>query len=298
MPKTDEKGAGNMLTTTKKMVESLDGLLHQPSVLFRRGRFACVDTYQAPPADPVALHKYLYAGADPVNNSDPSGESYLDLLGGALITAAPYVSMAGQATAAVGLASMVAGAADYYYGSLSLDIMAASGSTNLNDLYSAVNAQMTGVYLMATGAKFMAVGIGLMTMGALMTNVGTMMMLGGTGAAGAALANGGFGNLQSASNYWIRSYDLLTRALQGTGLKAHHIIEKRFASLLGVKEGDMLSVAVTDAEHAVFTQKWVAAICHGVGTSGATRERLWEFAQRIYADYPALLAAAKAQLRM
>ncbi len=36
-------------------------------------------------SDPQSLHKYLYAGADPVNNIDPSGESFVSI-GGQLAT--------------------------------------------------------------------------------------------------------------------------------------------------------------------------------------------------------------------
>ena len=37
------------------------------------GRFMTRDTYAGNTLDPVTLHKYLYANADPVNKSDPSG---------------------------------------------------------------------------------------------------------------------------------------------------------------------------------------------------------------------------------
>ena len=37
------------------------------------GRFWTADTYEGGNSDPVSLHKYLYANADPVNGMDPSG---------------------------------------------------------------------------------------------------------------------------------------------------------------------------------------------------------------------------------
>jgi len=37
------------------------------------GRFTQMDTFQGVASDPITLHKYLYASADPVNNIDPSG---------------------------------------------------------------------------------------------------------------------------------------------------------------------------------------------------------------------------------
>jgi RHS repeat-associated protein len=37
------------------------------------GRFWSMDSYEGEGSDPQSLHKYLYANADPVNGSDPSG---------------------------------------------------------------------------------------------------------------------------------------------------------------------------------------------------------------------------------
>ena len=42
------------------------------------GRFISQDTYQGTINDPVSLHKYLYANANPVMYSDPSGYTSLD----------------------------------------------------------------------------------------------------------------------------------------------------------------------------------------------------------------------------
>lgn len=48
----------------------------------RLGRFTQQDSFGGYPGDPVSLHKYLYANADPANASDPSGhETMADLVG-------------------------------------------------------------------------------------------------------------------------------------------------------------------------------------------------------------------------
>jgi hypothetical protein len=43
------------------------------------GRFWTQDEYEAEPEDVNSLHKFLYAGANPVNNIDPSGNLYGNL---------------------------------------------------------------------------------------------------------------------------------------------------------------------------------------------------------------------------
>ncbi len=45
----------------------------QPST----GRFWTKDSYEGSPFDPASLHKYLYAGADPTNKIDPSGNFFM-----------------------------------------------------------------------------------------------------------------------------------------------------------------------------------------------------------------------------
>lgn len=66
----------------------------------------------------------------------------------------------------------------------------------------------------------------------------------------------GFGNLSKAEQYGIKSYGALHKTIKGTGLHAHHIIEKRFANILELNANDMLSVAVTITEHQKFTNDW------------------------------------------
>jgi RHS repeat-associated protein len=42
----------------------------------RTGRFLTIDPYLGNLEDPISLHRYLYAGADPVNRIDPSGRQF------------------------------------------------------------------------------------------------------------------------------------------------------------------------------------------------------------------------------
>jgi len=100
----------------------------------------------------------------------------------------------------------------------------------------------------------------------------------------------GIGNLSRASEFGIISYREMRAAKAGTGLQAHHLIESRFKDVMKVKTGDMLSIAVTPAEHQVFTNAWRKEIAYGTSAS-ATRTRVEAAARRVYADYPDILRA-------
>lgn len=111
---------------------------------------------------------------------------------------------------------------------------------------------------------------------------------GSTGAAGSAA---GFGGLSQAGRFGIQSYGNLTTTLKGTGLQAHHLIEKRFAFVVGQRSSQMASIAVTKSEHLVFTNAWRSAIPYGSGTANATQAQVLNAARDIYANHPAILAA-------
>ena len=53
----------------------------------------------------------------------------------------------------------------------------------------------------------------------------------------------------------------------------------------------MLSVAVTPAEHDVFTRAWQKAIPYGEGTANATLPQVLDTARQIYAGHPEILRA-------
>ena len=103
----------------------------------------------------------------------------------------------------------------------------------------------------------------------------------------------GFGVLSKASDYGIMGYNSLRKVLKGTGLQAHHIIEKRLVKHLGIDIDNMLSVAVTIEEHRAFTKAWREIYQYGMDYSKITVDMLWKSAKKIYKDYPELLEAAK-----
>lgn len=110
-------------------------------------------------------------------------------------------------------------------------------------------------------------------------------------ASGSLLAARGLGALSQAGKFGIQPYNALTKALKGTGLQAHHLIEQRFAAVLGQNAKQGLSIAVTPAEHQAFTNAWRAAIPYGQGTANATRQQVMDAARQIYSGYPEILGA-------
>ena len=93
----------------------------------------------------------------------------------------------------------------------------------------------------------------------------------------------------------IDTYKNLRKINKGSGLECHHIVEKRFAPEIGFggKENEMLSIALTHEQHVVFTSKWRGAIPY---KTPYDRNKIWNAAQEIYADFPNLLEAARKTL--
>lgn len=153
------------------------------------------------------------------------------------------------------------------------------GSFGLGALEYAPGYDLTNCAVLATSGQFCGAG------GLARAAIGTAL----PGEGGVA-AKGGFAALSRAEQFGIKSYAQLGNALKGTGLQAHHLIEDRFAALMGQTTRQGLSVAVTPAEHQVFTNAWRAAIPYGAGTANATVEQVINAARQIYAGYPAILS--------
>ena len=62
------------------------------------GRFTQMDTWMGRNHDPITLHKYLYANADPINNIDPSGHFSLGSTGAANSIVGTLSTIAQQAS--------------------------------------------------------------------------------------------------------------------------------------------------------------------------------------------------------
>lgn len=92
------------------------------------------------------------------------------------------------------------------------------------------------------------------------------------------------------------SYTSLRGILKGTGMNAHHIIEKRFAPTLRVNPNSMASIALTVEEHAVFTSRWRDALPYGNRTP-YTKAQIQTAAKQVYKGYPELLKIALRQLK-
>lgn len=97
------------------------------------------------------------------------------------------------------------------------------------------------------------------------------------------------GAFSRASEFGVQSFRDLGRLTRGTGLQRHHLIEKRFAGILGIDPNDMASIALTPAEHQVFTNAWRKAIPYGDGTRNADYGTVMSTAKEIYSEYPEIL---------
>ena len=91
----------------------------------------------------------------------------------------------------------------------------------------------------------------------------------------------------------IDTYRNVRKVTKGTGLEAHHILEKRFADPLKIVTNktatDMLSVPLTKAQHQAFTNAWRKAPLSYGNTASLTA--VIERGVEIYGNNPRLMRA-------
>ncbi len=243
------------------------------------GRFAQADPIVPGAGNPQALNRYSYVLNNPIKYVDSNGH-----------------------WAVLGLVLGGLAGAGYGYGSQVVHNLQ-SGNMSLRDaLTTDIDKGKIARYTLLGAVAGTGLGMVADVAGMAVGSVGTAQALtagAGVGATGAAQR--GFGTLTRAADFGIRSYRTLAQDIRGTGLRAHHIIEARFADTLGMVKGQMASVAVTAEEHQVFTNLWRQAIGYAgsnnpLHTLNATREQIWAAAQDIYRNYPELLEAARKAL--
>jgi len=101
-----------------------------------------------------------------------------------------------------------------------------------------------------------------------------------------------FGKLSRAAEFGVKPYNQLIKAIKGTNLQGHHVLEQRFGPYIKNDPRMNLTVAVTDAEHQLFTNRWRNEIAYGeAGTQQVTAEKMNAAARKVYKDYPAILNA-------
>jgi RHS repeat-associated protein len=106
------------------------------------------------------------------------------------------------------------------------------------------------------------------------------------------IAESEFGNL-AHSNQGIKPYSVQRKITAGQNheIEAHHLIEQRFARVMGGNTDSWPTVVLTQAEHKVFTDAWRKEIPYGEATQNATRAQVENAARKIYAKYPEILKA-------
>lgn len=93
----------------------------------------------------------------------------------------------------------------------------------------------------------------------------------------------------------LGSYSKVRGIIKGSKLEAHHLIEKRFAKIMGVKSRHMLSVALTQEQHRVYTNRWRKAVPYG--TKQISRKQMRAALESVYHDNRALHYASLKYLR-
>lgn len=101
----------------------------------------------------------------------------------------------------------------------------------------------------------------------------------------------------SIGRYGIHPYTVLRRAIRRTGLQSHHLIEKRFAEILGLKASEIPSIVLSKDAHLVFTNLWRKAIPYGEDTANATKQGIMVAVEKVYNDFPELFDQAREYLR-
>jgi len=94
----------------------------------------------------------------------------------------------------------------------------------------------------------------------------------------------------------IGKYGALRKEVKAAGLskelRVHHIVEKRFATVIGKKPGEISSVILTREQHQIFTNKWREAVKYGSDYSKMSVDDIAKKVKVVYADDSDLMDVA------
>jgi hypothetical protein len=265
------------------------------------GRFISADSIVPQPGNPQNLNRFAYTVNNPLTHVDPTGH-------GVDCTNANCNGQMGGYL--YGVAGSCLGAEQLQ--AASMNMSALQVQANIGYEGASASSQTGGLLgkLVGEAAKSVSEGVAkigtTLTVACLESGFCERVFYGADDASslesnGANTGRPVWGTLSRAAEYGIKGFRELSKELSKSGLEAHHLIEQRFARTLGLKAQDMLSVAVTEEEHQSFTNQWrnligYANSTRALRTDTATFDDIWQAAQKVYANYPKLLEAVRAQL--
>jgi RHS repeat-associated protein len=216
---------------------------YQPAV----GRFLTPDSTVSNPFGSQDWNRYDYVGNNPVVYVDPSGRCR---------------GLSGAAFDACAAVVMTTAAGVHQANEYREDIFFPDADTTFADRLEASIVVGGGSVLFAAGT--VEAGGAIFGGGPLTTAIGSGNIIGGGSGIAAVCANGkcestaklGLNSFSRAAEFGINAYNQLRPYTQGTGLQRHHLVEQRFARVLGGNPCNWPSIALTPQEHQAFTNAW------------------------------------------
>jgi RHS repeat-associated protein len=234
------------------------------------GSFLSADTIVPDPANPQSLSRYAYSLGNPLKYKDPTGH-WVETAWDVLNIAWDIAEVRGDPSA-------------INMGALAVDVGAA--------ILPAVPA---GAGLIARGGKAAKAGAEVAAHGDDLADAAKVVT---------RLDEGSEIAIRGLDAFKTQTYFQVRKAIAKAGesaLEAHHLIEKRLAKTLDIRESAIASIALSKEQHQAITNAWRKAIGYNgdktmTRTATASLEDIWSSAQDVYANRPELLEAIKRQL--
>lgn len=106
-------------------------------------------------------------------------------------------------------------------------------------------------------------------------------------------------DLKTAKNLTVGTYKSLNKIFKGQKygrIEIHHIVEKRFATVVGKSQSEIASVAIDKKLHQTITKRFRQACPIGTDYSRLSKKQLRNIVKKVYRDMPALKKIALEEL--